>query len=457
MSHRFLKYVLEQHTAIDKKLHDTFIDQLLKKEEITQGVEWIETFQNHVIEHFMMYQEIEEFKDEHLTLPHGEVGRTYTFTLDIQQFPHLKIKTIEGLEPLGLSYDAIQGTITGIPLAMTSSKIEIVFSHQKAPTQLEKKSIYFMVNANPKDLWRNLPSDSSSLYAQPDTMSSTSEFLNRKLVAASKRGRSHAHVGAYRDDAYCHIQLTEEWGLLAVADGAGSAPYARQGAQWVTSFLQDYFQEQEILLTLDTALAHCALPEQVAQSIAVTPELTVAFSTCISSLFSNLKEQVKQSNLQLEEIHTTLAFVLCKKIDQGFLFLSYSVGDCPIVIYDDTLQKATVLNKLDVGEFGGGTRFITMKEVHEEPIIHRLHVFYTPHFSYLFAMSDGIYDPKFGTESQLMQTPAWTDFIADLQGENEDDIKVDFNDDHQIAEQLVAWMDFWSKGNHDDRTLIVVY
>ncbi|MNY17651.1 hypothetical protein D3C86_1509790 [compost metagenome] len=72
-------------------------------------------------------------------------------------------------------------------------------------------------------------------------------------------------------------------------------------------------------------------------------------------------------------------------------------------------------------------------------------------------MTDGIYDPKFVTENKLEDLDTWQSFIRDLEGENEDNIKVNFIEDENIQDQLLDWMDFWSKGNHDDRTLAIIY
>ena len=79
-------------------------------------------------------------------------------------------------------------------------------------------------------------------------------------------------------------------------------------------------------------------------------------------------------------------------------------------------------------------------------------------FSYLFLMTDGIYDPKFVVEANLDKIEKWQEFLADLQGNNDEKVFVDFNPaNSEIASQLSAWMDFWSPGNHDDRTLAIVY
>jgi hypothetical protein len=73
-------------------------------------------------------------------------------------------------------------------------------------------------------------------------------------------------------------------------------------------------------------------------------------------------------------------------------------------------------------------------------------------------MSDGIYDPKFVVESALTNIKKWQEFLADLGGKNEDGVKVELRKDNkQIEEQFSTWMDFWSPGNHDDRTLAIVF
>ena len=123
--------------------------------------------------------------------------------------------------------------------------------------------------------------------------------------------------------------------------------------------------------------------------------------------------------------------------------------------------STTLLNWLDVGEFGGGTRFITQPEIfHSEsnPMITRFNFQIHTDFSYLFLMTDGIYDAKFVVEANLEKHEKWLEFISDLDGENESKTLVEFNRENQnIGQQLSDWMNFWSPGNHDDRTLAIIY
>ena len=73
-------------------------------------------------------------------------------------------------------------------------------------------------------------------------------------------------------------------------------------------------------------------------------------------------------------------------------------------------------------------------------------------------MTDGIYDAKFVVEANLEKHEKWIEFLEDLNGKNDDKNKVELNKDNsEITNQLSKWMDFWSAGNHDDRTLAIVF
>jgi hypothetical protein len=73
-------------------------------------------------------------------------------------------------------------------------------------------------------------------------------------------------------------------------------------------------------------------------------------------------------------------------------------------------------------------------------------------------MTDGIYDPKFEVESNLENQAHWKQFMEDLGGNNEAKVVVDFKQPATaVANNLAQWMDFWSPGNHDDRTLAIIY
>lgn len=46
---------------------------------------------------------------------------------------------------------------------------------------------------------------------------------------------------------------------------------------------------------------------------------------------------------------------------------------------------------------------------------------------------------------------------SEYEGENEEGNTVDFKNDEEIQHQLLKWTEFWHKGEHDDRTLAIIY
>ncbi len=110
-------------------------------------------------------------------------------------------------------------------------------------------------------------------------------------------------------------------------------------------------------------------------------------------LFNNPKAK---SNI--DYFHSTLIFALFKKYDFGYIIQTFGVGDCPIAVMNKDKTETTLLNWLDVGEHGGGTRFITQPDIFhssERPMATRFNLKVIDDFSYLFLMTDGIYDAKF--------------------------------------------------------------
>jgi hypothetical protein len=92
------------------------------------------------------------------------------------------------------------------------------------------------------------------------------------------------------------------------------------------------------------------------------------------------------------------------------------------------VSEVTLMNWIDVGEFGGGTRFITMPEIFQsDKFATRFGFKLVPDFSYLMLMSDGIYDPKFVVEAALPDVKKWKALLADLGGKNDEGAKVELN------------------------------
>ena len=96
-----------------------------------------------------------------------------------------------------------------------------------------------------------------------------------------------------------------------------------------------------------------------------------------------------------------------------------------------------------------------MSEIFKDatPLYQRLRFNIVDDFTALFLMSDGVSDPKFETDANLNNPDKWDALWDDLKENG-----VELTDDNEASkDQLLEWLDFWSPGNHDDRTIAILY
>jgi serine/threonine protein phosphatase PrpC len=471
---KFILQILKENDLELTKTSQSAVTRLVENARISELTRSITEIKKQIIEIFKMYREKEEFKDTHFTIPNATAKKEYEFVMDISNFPNIKIKEIRNIDQVGLQFDSDSNKIYGTPTIAGSFDLDLVFYNVQDESKSEEiKVVPFLTNADPKDLWKDIPSDKNIRYAKNDDEAYGGPFLDKKIVVASKRGRSHAHEGLPRDDHFSIKSLHENWAIVAVADGAGSAKYSRQGSKIATESLAFSLNDEELLKNLSELIkAYVEEKTREIQEIeqpdgennqVVDSKLRVK-NTIIKILYkeivnihNRLIDFAKKEEIQLKDLHTTLIFALCKKFDFGYALLTFGVGDCPIALIKKDASDVSLLNVLDIGDFGGGTRFITMPEIFIPEISNRFAVNIVPDFSRLFLMTDGIYDPKFETENKLEDPEAWDRFLADLDGDNEDKLSVDLQNKEGVESQLLDWMNYWSKGNHDDRTLAIIY
>lgn len=460
----------------------SLFEEFVKNEEVTNAVQKIVDNQNHIMEKWKIKTRVSDIISQQVILPNATMGKFYSAKLD---FENLKLtdlikKEFQGLEEIGLTFNSQTNDIQGTPINSGDLKIRFLFKTEMEDenSPLNEKSISLIVNPDPKTLWKNIPSDRDDQFWKEDNVTAFSKMGEKHIVAASKRGRSHQNVGSFRDDDFSYKHIEESgWSVVSVSDGAGSYSLARIGSQIACKAVVDYFKEnsnsenfqeleqklKEFNKTKDEALleetknfskqilykatlhVHNTIKEHASATIINTPEI-----------FNNPKAKTP-----LDYYHSTLIFVLFKKFDFGYVLMSFGVGDCPIAIMAGRKTNTKMLNWLDVGEFGGGTRFITQPDIFhstERPMATRFNFTIEPDFSYLFLMSDGIYDPKFVVEANLEKHEKWLEFLDDLGGDNEDKMCVALDPKNkEITTQLSQWMDFWNPGNHDDRTLAIIF
>jgi serine/threonine protein phosphatase PrpC len=457
-------------------------DQFVQSTECEDSVKIILEKQKELMEKWKIKNRIADIMAQQIVIPNATIGKNYEVKIDFlkHNLVDLIYKDFDGLEQIGFKYNKETDTIVGTPTQSGEIKIKFLFKieGESDSTQVNEKIISIIVNPDPKTLWKDIPSDINDLFWKEDDVSKIDSLGDKKIVVASKRGRSHKNVGSFRDDdfSFKHIEATG-WSVVAVSDGAGSYSLSRKGSQIACDSIIDYFDnyydiEKSIELEGKITEYSNSKNETLLKEIEILAKQNLYKATV--HVHNKIKEHSEKTYKSIPELfnnpkaksyidyyHSTLIFALYKKYEFGYLILTFGVGDCPIAIVNKEETETYLLNWLDVGEFGGGTRFITQSEIFhstENPMASRFTLKILPDFSYLFLMTDGIYDPKFVVEANLEKHEKWKEFIADLKGGNDDNIKVEFDySNNEIATQLSQWMDFWSPGNHDDRTLAIIF
>lgn len=391
------------------------------------------------------------------------VGKPYETKFDFDKFNWNDITAFEfsGLEESGLKYDEKTKQISGTPTQSGDRKIAFKFKIEGQPddTLFNEKILTLIINPDPRRLWKNLESNKDDPYWKEDNVTLFSRIGNRHILASSKRGRSHANVGSFREDDFAFKELDSGWNIVVVADGAGSAKFSRKGSAIASSGVINYFMEQSSMKEFDALLERYNNSEDEEAQKNLNLFVYNILGKAVFQIHKQLEEFAAKEGVSLKDLSSTLVFTLFKKYDIGYALLSFGVGDCPMAVLNEDVSEVSLLNWIDVGEFGGGTRFITMPEIfHNKKFATRFSFKLVNDFSYLFLMSDGIYDAKFVVEANLPDIKKWQEFLFDLGGKNEDGTKVELSADNKnITQQFSTWMDFWSTGNHDDRTLVIVF
>lgn len=462
---QYIKSLLQSKGILIEDKDLPLLTKMCETDEIKKSIDTITLMQDKMINTWKKKVRIHDFINSAFTIPNATVGKPYTHVFDMlsETFRGIKILSVTG-EDLKIIYDSELNLISSTFLNAGQFKIVIKFKLEDDPDEeeAESKEVKLLVNPDPKSLWKNIDSNRNDPYWKEDNTSSSGTLGTKKFIVGSKRGRSHAHEGIFRDDDYAFdFSLENEWGIMAVADGAGSAKYSRKGSILACDRVVEYFKKISPEETMK-------LSEAITAEISESNELNQKFisSFCITHLgkaaFSALnaiKEEANLKGAQIKDYSTTLIFAFVKEFGDNMFVSSFWVGDGGIGIYSKDPNSVSLLGAPDSGEFSGQTRFLTMNEIFaDNDYIKRIKYKIVEKNCNIILMTDGITDAKFQTDAALENIEIWNSFMDDLNGSNEEKIKIAFDTDIKTSEEsLMNWMDFWSPGNHDDRTLAILF
>lgn len=346
----------------------------------------------------------------------------------------------------GVSFDA--GLLVGDTPLTGEYRVRLtcIIDGDSAKSNLVAETV-LVVNPNPKTLWKNLESDRDAPGWKPDQASErVTGASGAQIVAASQRGRSHAHNGGFRDDDFAiRVSGPDGWNLLAVADGAGSAERSRIGSRVA---VQTAVNVAAAKLEASPSLWPIAALEANPQDL--TGAHMAAYQVLGAAAFDALKAIEAKSAEQgfpARAYATTLLLAAHRRIASGELVATYWVGDGAIALFD-AQSDVLIMGTPDGGEYAGQTRFLDRDVMSDgREIMSRLRVQVVPRFDALLLMTDGVSDPKFPSDAALHDTAEWGKLWAEL---------LPILDAPDAAQRLTDWLGFWNVGNHDDRTIAVI-
>lgn len=410
---------------------------------------------------------VSDHKNIRFVVSNARCQEAYTskVTPDQPQTENYQILDIVIPEQLGLRYNDELEELSGTPAVQGDFPIRITYRFTNEKSN-RLATLNITVTPNPKSMWLNKPSDRDAIYWKPDEDAKFVKGKDFNIVAASKRGRSHAHVGSFRDDDFSIEYLAEsDWNIAIVSDGAGSCSYSRRGSQIICETALQHIKttlnagkSDSIALAAEKYSHARAENLDAAQTEKLRLELRNELYLTVShaayhSVVKILEEVNMVADAKAKDFSSTALISICKKFSFGTLCAAYWVGDGAVGVYSKS-KGVSLLGEVDSGEFSGQTRFLDKDEVTADALTKRLRFDVYDDVTAFILMSDGVSDPKFETEARLARSKDWDALWQDL---NATVAIVHDEETDEKAQKLLDWLDFWSQGNHDDRTIAIVY
>ncbi|MES2386432.1 MAG: protein phosphatase 2C domain-containing protein [Bacteroidota bacterium] len=369
-----------------------------------------------------------------LFLANAKAGEPYTYivTTELLGLPSFKSSELSGADETGLSWNPETLTLSGTPKNSGDFAFKLTITvSEDAPGKVER-TLRLYVNPDPDSLWQNNAPPENAPYKKESHDLSSLQSIGLKAFGASIRGKSHAHSGSFREDDLLLKELPGGWLYAAVADGAGSATFSREGSRLACSGLYRFMQNE------GEALAEVS---DLEKARALMQRGITHIRRLIADEAANVKAVIKDFN-------TTFLVTLLRKGKQGYDIISYWIGDGGLAI--NSGEGFTLLGNPDGGEFSGQTRFLTMDRTGlPEDIAERTRFLSVPKIETIALLTDGVTDPVFSTDANLASKEQWAVFWEDFTK----NVEVNSPGADKAALQ---WLGFKSKGNYDDRTIALI-
>lgn len=354
------------------------------------------------------------------------------------------ISDIKIPDNIGLSYNQTTMNIEGIPKIAGEYLITFLWASNE---QLKTSgSIKLNIIDDPRNLWKNLPSDKSDKYFKEDIDLNFNSNRDYDIFVASKRGRSHAHVGSFRDDDFSiYTNIEKDYSIVIVADGAGSAKYSREGSKIACNIASN-------IIKTNIENDFGAIKNELTNSLKTKEmrKIQEKFYYILGAAYKSSVDEISKVSSEIptpyKDFSTTLLIAITFKIENSYFVASIMVGDGAISIYSENSSVIQLLGEPDGGEFAGQTKFLDSSII-TQGLWERVNVQFVNKPTSIMLMTDGVSDPYFETDNGLKNKMLWDKLWSDVKPTIER---------KSSSSELLNWLDFFTPGHHDDRTIAIM-
>ena len=244
-----------------------------------------------------------------------------------------------------------------------------------------------------------------------------------KLIGARVRGKMHKHNGTNCDDWF-EFDVSGNWTIIAVSDGAGSKKFSRLGAKGSCQAAVAHLKEKLKAIEIKAR----ETKEDLQADLGRKPDWTFtgediesvqnALHEAMKIAYQAVEEKAEECDklkdyykalgnrdLDIKDLSATLLLAVHTTIKVGenqySLVLTCQVGDGMLaaISKEGTLK---LLGQPDSGQFAGQTEFLTSKKkIDRENLIKKTFVF-PGNLKALMVMTDGVADDYFPNEPGIL-------------------------------------------------------
>jgi hypothetical protein len=266
-----------------------------------------------------------------------------------------------------------------------------------------------------------------------------------RAVGASVRGRSHAHRGDHREDAFA-VRRDEGLVVLCASDGAGSASWSRVGAEIAC---RETAERVMAKLVPERAYLRERQRDELAHAVGHAIGLSV-WETC-----RLLHDLAAASAASPAAFRCTLLVAAWYASDASEIVVTSQVGDGAVLAWrrDGTALR---LGEADRGEFAGEVRTFVPDAQAPERASH-VRVTDATGLEALALLTDGVDDPLHPVEQRAPALLAqWRHGVPSEIPHVTQTFRGPVLGPADAGPALATWLGFEKRGENDDRTAVIL-